>query len=247
MASITSKRALVVIAGAGAGLSSAIARRFGQTYDVVVISRSQSSVDPIVSDLKARGTIAHGMTADVTQPESLASVFEKISALGQPTAAAIYNVSSPFSRQPFSELSLAEFEASLSGSPKGAFNFAQRVLPLLLATEYNDMSLPPTLLFTGATASFKGNAYMAAFAPAKWALRGLAQVLAREYGPQGVHIGCVNIDGVIESERSREYLKDVVDGKISPSAAAEAYWHLHTQPRSAWTWEMDVRPWSEKW
>jgi NAD(P)-dependent dehydrogenase (short-subunit alcohol dehydrogenase family) len=109
-----------------------------------------------------------------------------------------------------------------------------------------------TILFTGATASTRGAAGFAAFAGAKHALRALAQSMARELGPQGIHVAHVVIDGAIDTEFIRENLPEKyalkgVDGILNPDHIADTYWFLHSQPRDAWTFEMDLRPWMEKW
>ncbi|KAA6406712.1 MAG: short chain dehydrogenase reductase family [Lasallia pustulata] len=106
---------------------------------------------------------------------------------------------------------------------------------------------PPSLLFTGATASVKGSALCASFATGKFALRALAQSLAREFGPKGVHVAHVVVDGVIDIPRTREWVLQGEDAKLSADAIADAYWHLHTQPRTTWTHELDLRPYIEKW
>ncbi len=109
-----------------------------------------------------------------------------------------------------------------------------------------------TMLFTGATASLRGSANFAAFAGAKHALRALAQSLARELGPKGIHVGHVVVDGAIDTEFIRtqfpqRYALKEQDGILDPEHIAETYWFLHTQPRDAWTFELDLRPWMERW
>ena len=128
---------------------------------------------------------------------------------------------------------------------KGAFHFSQAILPLLLSSTKTSQH-PPSLIFTGATASVKGSARFAAFATMKFALRAMAQSLAREFGPQGVHVAHAVIDGVIDIPRTKDW--DLGEGgKIAPEAIADAYWWLHTQPNTAFTWEIDLRPGREKW
>lgn len=126
--------------------------------------------------------------------------------------------------------------------------FSQATLPLLLKAVEQNPKHPPTLVFTGATASVKANAMMSSFNTGKYALRALSSSLAKEFGPKGVHVGHAIIDGVIDIPRTREWMKDAPpDAKISADAIADAYWYLHTQPRSAFIWEIDVRPYVEKW
>ncbi|KAG5767447.1 hypothetical protein H9Q73_014238 [Fusarium xylarioides] len=128
------------------------------------------------------------------------------------------------------------------------FNFAQAIIPHLLEAVPNS-HYPPTLILTGATASIKGSAQFSTFAAGKWGQRAMHQSLAREFGPKGVHVAHAVIDGVIDIPRTKQWAANdgVEDGKISPDAIAEAYWNLHTQHRSAFTQEIDIRPYVEKW
>lgn len=132
---------------------------------------------------------------------------------------------------------------------KGAFLFSQQTLPLLLQhAEDPSAKYPPTLIFTGATASVKSNALMSSFSTAKYAMRALSQSVAREFAPKGVHVAHAIIDGVIDIPRTKEWLKDAPpEGKIDPEAIAEAYWNLHMQSKRAFTNEIDIRPMLEKW
>lgn len=105
---------------------------------------------------------------------------------------------------------------------------------------------PPSLIFTGATASVKANALMGAFAAPKFAMRALSSSLAKEFGPQGVHVSHAIIDGIIDIPKTKAYGNNGPDAKLDPNAIAEEYWKLHIQPRSCWAWEIDLRPWVEK-
>lgn len=130
--------------------------------------------------------------------------------------------------------------------------FSRAVLPLLLSTLKASPAaeFPPTLIFTGATASVKANALMSSFNTGKYALRALSSSLAKEFGPQGVHVSHAIIDGVIDIPRTKDWLKDHPAGaeaKISAEGIADSYWYLHSQPRSTFTWELDIRPFVEKW
>ena len=130
----------------------------------------------------------------------------------------------------------------------GAFHFSQAALPLLLKCTTATVQYPPTLIFTGATGSLKGSAGFSTFASAKFAQRALAQSLAREFGPQGVHVGHVVIDGIIDLPGSAGLLKDAgPNAKLDPGAIAENYWLLHTQPLSTFTHEIVIRPFGEVW
>ena len=132
---------------------------------------------------------------------------------------------------------------------KGAFLFSQHVLPLLLKhVEDTDSKYPPTLIFTGATASVKANALMSGFASAKFAMRALTTSIAKEFAPKGVHVAHAIIDGVIDIPRTKEWLKDMPpEAKIDANDIADAYWHLHTQGKRCFTNEIDIRPMLEKW
>lgn len=132
---------------------------------------------------------------------------------------------------------------------KGAFLFAQNVLPgLVKHAEDKSAKYPPTLIFTGATASIKANAQMSAFASAKFAMRALSMSIAREYGPKGVHTAHVIVDGVIDTEFTKKWTKDMsTEATIAPSGIAESYWSLHTQSKRCFTNEIDIRPMLEKW
>ncbi|PYI14922.1 NAD(P)-binding protein [Aspergillus violaceofuscus CBS 115571] len=242
---------IAIIAGAGPGTGASIARRFAQTYPVVLLARRQSSLDPLVQGITESGGTALGIPADVTQPDAMEATMQQIA--GQfgadvPVAAAIFNVASKFSRAPFLD-SGAEFLDSLEATARGASNFSKAVLPFLLraAAETPQARLPPTLIFTGATASLKGGSGLGSFAMSKFAVRALAQSLAREFGPRGVHVAHAIIDGIIATEQTKEYMKDKPDAKIHPDGIAESYWFLHSQPRSSFTHELDLRPYCETW
>lgn len=134
--------------------------------------------------------------------------------------------------------------ARTNGLPsKGALFFSQAAIPLLLRhAEDQAAEHPPTLIFTGATASIKANAQMATFAAPKWALRAMTMSLAKEFGPQGVHVSHAVIDGVIDIPKSQEMLKDMsMDARLGPDDIAKTYWDLHTQSRRGFTYEVDIR------
>ncbi|KAJ5504570.1 hypothetical protein N7463_007444 [Penicillium fimorum] len=232
-------RSIAVIAGAGPGTGSAIARRFAKAYPVVLLARSQSSLGPLVSDITQ---------SDVSNSASMTTTMDQIKAKFGPDltiAAAIYNVASKFTRKPFLDQSQEEFLGSLEPSIKGAFNFSQATLPLMLNPDEGQS--PPTLIFTGATAALKGGSGLSGFAMSKFGIRAMSQSLAREFGPKGVHVSHAVIDGIINTEKTKDYLKDIPDGKIDPEWIAESYWFLHTQPRTSFTHEIDLRPYSETW
>ncbi|KFH48242.1 Sepiapterin reductase-like protein [Hapsidospora chrysogenum ATCC 11550] len=239
-----------IISGAGSGTGRAVALRFAKSYPIVLLSRSQSSYQPIVDDIRAAGGQALGFAADASDPAAVDAAFTSVAKEwpDRRLAAAIYNANAGFANKPFLELTEADLDTSLGTAAKGLFYFAQKTMPLLLSTVNADPPNPPTLLVTGATASLRGSVRFATFAAGKFAQRAITQSLAREFGPQGVHVALAIIDGGIDTPWGRELgLVEVTkDSKLKPEAIAESYWHLHTQHRSAFTQELDLRPFSEK-
>ncbi|RDW79473.1 7-alpha-hydroxysteroid dehydrogenase [Coleophoma cylindrospora] len=245
-------RIYAVIAGAGPGTGAAVARKFAEAYPVVLLARRAESYDKLVKEINESGGSAVGIATDVANADSVKAAFQTIDEkFGKDAscASAVFNASGKLALKPFLELTEAEFENPYNVNCKGGFYFSQAVLPRLLkGTSQSELKHPPTLLFTGATASLKSSAKFSSFAVAKFATRALAQSLAREFGPRGVHVGHVVIDGVIDLPTSKEYLKDAgPDAKIDPASIADTYWYLHTQPRSGFTHELEVRPFVEKW
>ncbi|ETN40040.1 uncharacterized protein HMPREF1541_04315 [Cyphellophora europaea CBS 101466] len=240
-----------IIAGVGPGTGATIARKFAKAYPVVLLARNEDSFKPIVAEIERDGGRAFGVAADVSSRESLnaaLSTAEKSLGSLDRCAAAIFNASARPSPKSFLELSEQEFLSPFTVSAQGGFHFTQAVLPKLLNSVGTDVKYPPTLLFTGATASIKGSARFAPFAVAKSAGRIMAQSLAREYGPQGVHVAHMVIDGIIDLPLTREYMPDAKpDALISPNTIADTYWYVHTQPASGFTHELEIRPSAEKW
>jgi len=242
---------IAIIAGVGPGTGAAVARKFAANYPVVLLSRSAENYNDLVKEINDKGGKAIGISTDVADAKSVqnaADVIKKEFGSEVGAAAAVFNASGRFVRKPFLDLTEDEFFAGLNVSARGAFLFSRAFLPLLLASLNQSPAHPPTLIFTGATASVKANALMSSFNTGKYALRALSSSLAKEFGPQGVHVSHAIIDGVIDIPRTKEWLKDAgADAKISADGIADAYWHLHTQPRSTFTWEIDIRPYVEKW
>ncbi|KAJ5455496.1 Oxidoreductaseshort chain dehydrogenase/reductase family [Penicillium daleae] len=241
-------KTFAIIAGVGPGTGSSIARRFAKAYSVVLLARNPASYETVVKEINSGGGQAVGISTDLADSNSVKSAFDQITTQysGSALAAAIFNSGGGFVRKQFLELTEEDYSGALASQAKGGFNFAQGTLPLLLKAR-DTSPHPPTLIFTGATASMKGSAECAAFASTKFALRALAQSLAREFGPQGVHVSHAIIDGVIEIPRTKGWTFDHEDAMLSPDAIANSYWHLHTQPRTTFAFEMDLRPYVEKW
>ncbi|KAK6362275.1 hypothetical protein TWF730_005971 [Orbilia blumenaviensis] len=247
---MAARQAIALVAGVGPGTGAAIAKKFASLYSVVLLARSPNSYETTVKEINEAGGTAVGFSADVQDEASVKNVFEQVAKEfpDRPVAAAIYNVGGVFSRKPFLEQSVEGFKLGYETSVLGAFIFAQAALPHLLSAAKSPIPHPPSLFFTGATAAIKGSPYLQSFSPGKFALRSLTQSLAKEFGPGGVHVSHLIVDGVIDTPKTAEWLKGAPEGsKIDPAAIAETYWALHQQPRTTWTWELDVRPYVEKW
>jgi len=232
MADLTNKVALIV--GAGSGLSASIARSFARAgMKIALAARSVDDLGPLAAELGAK-TFA----ADATNRDAVKKLYADLAAtLGDPYAV-VYNASYR-TRGPFVELDPAEVEKSIAVSAFGGFLVAQEAVRRMLPKGAG------AILFTGASASVKGYAQSAPFAMGKFALRGLAQSMARELSPQGIHVAHVVVDGGIRSAHRPESA-DRPDATLDPDAIAASYLHLLEQPRSAWSWEIEVRPWVEK-
>jgi len=237
----------VIILGAGAttGLGGALAQRFAaQGLHVVVTGRSIAKIKMIEAEVASNGGSIEARQVDVTSKTDQDDLIEYVKGRGK-IAAVIYNAGNN-AIIPFEELSAEQFEDFWRINCFGAFLTAQRVMPLLHKQGMGSM------MFTGASGSMRGKACFSHFAASKAALRNLAQSLAREYGPRGVHVAHIVIVGIIDGSTARdvfpEYLESLgKDGALSPEAIADAYWFVHTQPRTTWTHELDLRPFRENW
>lgn len=228
--------------GATAGLGAALGRRFSQTGLVVALTgRNAERVRSVAAEISRGGGAVHALPGDVSDVQDVARLVS-----GLPTGTlrvAIFNAGNAVRGTPL-ETTPEQFEGAWRGSTLAGFLFARAVVPRLIAAGGG------TLLFTGATASLRGRGSFVSFAAAKAGLRSVAQSFAREYGPRGVHVAHVIVDGVIDGERLRTAAPQLAetagaDGLLNPEAIAETYWHLHQQHRSAWTHELDLRPFKE--
>src|SRR5882724_7352618 len=226
------KTALIV--GAGQGLSASLARLFArEKINVPLAARKIEKLGPLCGQ-----TGAKAYACDTTNAEEVERLFGLVEReIGTPDLV-VYNASGR-ARGAFVDLVPAEVAQSIAVSAFGGFLVAQQAVQRMLPNKRG------AILFTGASASVKGYAQSAPFAMGKFALRGLAQSMARELAPQGIHIAHVVVDGGIRSER-RPPSPDAPDSLLDPDAIAETYLHLIHQPRSAWAWEIEVRPWVEK-
>jgi NAD(P)-dependent dehydrogenase (short-subunit alcohol dehydrogenase family) len=227
----TYKTALIV--GAGPGLSASLARLFAR--DGITVALAARDIGKLGG--LAQETGAKAFACDATKPAEVAALFAAVDAACGAPDAVVYNASYR-TRGPLAELDPAEVEKSISVSAFGGFLVAQQAVKRMLPAGRG------AILFTGASASVKGYAQSAPFAMGKFALRGLAQSLAREVSPRGIHVAHVVIDGGIRSGR-RPPSPDKPDALLDPDAIAATYLAIMRQPRSAWTFETEVRPWVE--
>jgi NAD(P)-dependent dehydrogenase (short-subunit alcohol dehydrogenase family) len=226
------ERALIV--GAGAGLSAALARRCAKEgMAVVLAARDPAKLGALVGE-----TGATAIACDATSPADVEKLFAAIDAGGSRLDLVVYNPSGR-ARGPVVDLDPAAVDQAIRVTAYGGFLVAQQAARRMTKQGHG------SILFTGASASVKGYKNSSSFAMGKFALRGLAQSMARELQPQNIHIGHFVIDGGIAKEGDARANQAGPDGLLDPNAIADAYWALHRQPRSAWTWEVELRPWVE--
>ncbi|MBD9426170.1 SDR family oxidoreductase [Pseudomonas sp. PDM15] len=243
---MSDNKKVVLVIGAGDATGGAIARRFAREgYIACVTRRSADKLQPLVDSIRAEGFDAHGFASDARKEEEVTALVEQIESTIGPIEAFVFNIGAnvPCSildetaRKYFKIWEMACFAAFLS---------AQAVARRMVKRERG------TILFTGATAGLRGASHFAAFAGAKHGVRALAQSMARELGPRNIHVAHVVVDGAIDTAFIRDTFPDMYarkdqDGILDPEHIADNYWFLHSQPRDAWTFELDLRPWMEKW
>lgn len=225
-----------VIIGAGAGLSASLARKLhARGHKLLLAARNTDKL----AELQAE-TGAKLVTCDAAEAGDMEKVFAEADALGEPLEIAIYNPSARV-RGPITELEPEAVKSAVLITGYGAFLMAQQAAKRMLPLGQG------AILFTGASAGVKGYPRSSTFAMGKFALRGLAQSLARELHPQGIHIGHFVIDGGIRSASRPERVEaaDNPDSMLDPEAIADSYLHFLDQPRSSWAWEIELRPWVE--
>jgi len=223
-----------LIVGVGDGLSASLARKLAaQGRPVVLAARNIDKLAGLCAE-----TGAHAIAANATRPEDVARLFEEADARVGPPDCVIYNASGR-TRGPLIDLDPADVAHAISVGAYGGFLVGQAAAKRMLPRGRG------AILFTGASASVKGYAQSAPFAMAKFALRGLAQSMARELAPQGIHVAHFVIDGAIRNP-GRVEPADKPDSMLDPDAIADAYLAVLAQPRSAWTWEVELRPWVER-
>ncbi|WP_299980348.1 SDR family NAD(P)-dependent oxidoreductase [uncultured Pseudoteredinibacter sp.] len=243
---MTEKQEVALVVGAGDAIGSAIARRFAQEgYTVVAVRRNGDKLQSLVSEIEAAGGNAHGWSVDARDEEAITTLFARIESEVGPLAVTVFNVGANVPMK-ILETSSRKFSKIWEMACFGGFLTGREAAKTMLPHGKG------TIIFTGATASVRGAAGFAAFASAKHGLRALAQSMARELAPQNIHVAHVVIDAAVDTQWIREnflvHKQDrPEDDIVQPSSIAEAYVQLHRQPRDAWTFEMDLRPWVETW
>ncbi|MBZ5790512.1 SDR family oxidoreductase [Burkholderia contaminans] len=243
---IVKGRPAALVIGAGDATGGAIARRFAREGLVACVVRRQADkLEPLIRQIEAEGGAAVGFGADARKEEDVIDVVSRIEQEIGPIEAMVFNIGANVPCSILEETARKYYKiwemACFSG-----FLFGREVAKRMAGRERG------TIIFTGATAAIRGSANFAAFAGAKHALRALAQSMARELGKKNIHVAHVVVDGAIDTEFIRDnfperYATKAEDGILNPDHIADNYWHLHTQPRDAWTHELDLRPWRETW
>ena len=246
MATDTSQPKVALVIGAGDATGGAIARRFAREgYIACVTRRSADKLQPLIDSIRAEGGQAYGYGSDARKEEDVAALFAQIEAEHGPVEVMVFNIGANVPSSILEETARKYFKVWEMACFSGFLN-GQAAARRMVARGRG------TILFTGATVALRGSANFAAFAGAKHALRALAQSMARELGPLNIHVAHVVVDGAIDTAFIRDTfperyaLKDQ-DGILNPDHIAENYWYLHTQPRDAWTFELDLRPYMERW
>ncbi len=242
---MTDRKSVLVI-GAGDATGGAIARRFAREgYIACVTRRTADKLAPLIERIRAEGGEAHGFGSDARKEEDVIALIARIERDIAPIEVAVFNIGANV-RFGIAETTERVYRKVWEMGALAGFLMGREVAKVMLPRARG------TIIFTGATASVRGSTGFAAFAGAKHALRALAQSMARELGPQGIHVAHVLIDGAIDTQFIAEnfperYALKAQDGILNPDAIAENYWQLHRQQRSAWTHELDLRPWMETW
>ncbi|MDE2276620.1 MAG: SDR family oxidoreductase [Burkholderiales bacterium] len=236
----------ILVIGAGDATGGAIARRFAREgYIACVTRRSADKLEPLLQQIRADGGQAHGFGSDARQEAEMVALVEQIEREIAPIEVAVFNIGANV-RFGITETTTRVYTKVWEMACLGGFLMGREVAKAMLPRGRG------TIIFTGATASLRGREGFAAFAGAKHALRALAQSMARELWPRGIHVAHTIIDGAIDTEFIRSnfperYALKAQAGIVEPAHIAEAYWQIHRQPRDAWTHETEFRPWIETW
>ena len=234
------EKKVAVVTGVGPGLGASLVRRFAESYAVAIIARKADYLKGLAGEIRGSGATVLDLTCDVGDRTQVTEAFRKIRAeLGEPEVL-LYNAGSG-TFGTITDITPDQYEADWRVNALGAFLAAREVVPGMIARGRG------TMLFTGATAGVKAGAKSVSFGPAKFAMRGLAQSLARDLGPKGIHVSWINVDGSIDIPGARRLKPALADDDfLRPEAIAETYWHLVHQEPSAWTLDIDLRPFKEK-
>jgi NAD(P)-dependent dehydrogenase (short-subunit alcohol dehydrogenase family) len=240
------KSSAVLVVGAGDATGSAIAHRFAREgYTVCVTRRTKAALSDLVNSIEAQGGRAFAFGADARIESTMIELVDQIEADLGPLEVVVFNIGANV-RFSITETTERVYRKVWEMGALAGFLTGREAARVMLPRQRG------TIIFTGATASMRGSAGFSAFAGAKHALRALAQSMARELGPQGIHVAHVIIDGAIDTAFIRDnfperYALKAQQGIVDPHAIAENYWMLHKQARNAWTHELDLRPWIERW
>ncbi|MGO4394194.1 SDR family oxidoreductase [Variovorax sp. M-6] len=246
MAQSQAQGKVALVIGAGDATGGAIAARFAREgYIACLTRRSADKLQPTVEAIRASGGQAFGYGSDARKEEDVIALVEQVENAHGPIEVMVFNIGANVPCSILEETARKYFKVWEMACFGGFLNGREVAKRMVVRGR-------GTILFTGATAGLRGAANFAAFAGAKHALRALAQSMARELGPRNIHVAHVVVDGAIDTEfirtgfPERYALKDQ-DGILNPAHIADNYWHLHTQPRDAWTFELDLRPYMERW
>lgn len=241
----TIEKPIALVVGAGDHLGAAIARRFATEGYHIVATRRRGDLATLVSDVQALGSDATALFSDARDEPQVCELIDKVESELGPIRVAVFNVGGNV-RFGITETTTQVYRKVWEMCALAGFLVGREVAKKMLPREQG------TIIFTGASASVRGSSGFAAFAGGKHALRALAQSMSRELGPQGIHVAHVIVDGLIENEATKTFLPDLFASKgehgiIQPDDLAEIYWQLHKQPKTTWTFEQDVRPYTEQW
>lgn len=240
---------VALVIGAGDATGGAIARRFAREgYTACVTRRSLDKLQPLLDQIRADGGQAHGFASDARKEDEVVALVDTIEASIGPIEVLVFNIGANVPASILDETARKYFKVWEMACFGGFLNGREVARRMVARTGDGPRG---TIIFTGATASLRGAAHFAAFAGAKHALRALAQSMARELGPRGIHVAHVVVDGAIDTAFIRDsfperYVLKAEDGILNPEHIADSYWMLHQQPRDAWTHELDLRPYLEK-
>jgi NAD(P)-dependent dehydrogenase (short-subunit alcohol dehydrogenase family) len=246
MSNLSERPQVALVIGAGDSTGGAIAKRFAAGgYVACMTRRDASKLEPLVAQIEAAGGKAYAFGSDARKEEEVVALVDRIEREIGTIDVLVFNIGANVPSSVLEETARKYFKIWEMACFSGFLN-AREVAKRMVERGRG------TILFTGATAALRGSANFAAFAGAKHALRALAQSMARELGPRNIHVAHVVVDGAIDTEFIRtsfpeRYALKEQDGILNPDHIAENYWLLHRQPRDAWTFELDLRPWMETW